>query len=216
MPPKQVPSLQTRRSLLSRLKDWHDQDSWQQFYDIYSNLIFGVALGAGLTHEEAQDALQETVFTVAKQLTSENGEKPAFTYDPAVGSFKNWLLHTTRWKINDQFRKRGPLVRKPPRRDSRTNKTPTEAQIPDPNGDELEAKFEREYKETLQERALDKVKHSVKAKHYQVYDLYVIKQWPTEKVAQVLGLNAGQVFLIKHRIVGIIKKEVQRLQKEVL
>ena len=209
------PSPQTRLSLLSRIKDWDDRDGWQQFYDTYSHLIFGVALSAGLNHEEAEEVLQETVLTVAKKLRADTGQEPAFKYDPAKGSFKSFLFHTTRWKITDQFRKRVPLDRKPTRRDIRTNRTPTEARIPDPNND-FEAKFDQDYRQTIQEAALERVKHTVKAKHYQVYDLYVLKQWPVAKVAQVLGLNAGQIFVAKHRILALMKKEVQRLQKEVL
>jgi len=198
------------------MKDWQDRESWQQFYDTYSNLIFGAAVGAGLSHEEAEEVLQETVLTVAKQLRADGAGKPAFKYDPEIGSFKSWLLHTTRWRIIDQLRKRGPLLRKAANRDSRTDRTPTEAQIPDPGGNGLEAKWDREWKQTLHDAALERVKRSVKAKHYQVFDLYVVKDWPAEKVARILGLNAGQVFLAKHRILALIKKEVQRLQKEIL
>jgi RNA polymerase sigma-70 factor (ECF subfamily) len=209
------PSLRTRRSLISRIKDWGDRDSWQQFYDTYSGLIFGAALSAGLNREEAEEVLQETVLTVAKKLRAETGHEPAFKYNPEMGSFKGWLLNTTRWKITDQFRKRGALIRRAARRDTRTNRTPTVAQIPDPNND-FEIKFDQDYRLTIQEAALERVKRSVKAKHYQVYDLYVLKQWPASKVASFLGLNAGQVFVAKHRVMALMKKEVQRLQKEVL
>src|SRR5262249_32589951 len=170
----------------------------------------------GLSHEEAEEVLQETVLTVAKKLKANGTEKPAFTYDPEHGSFKSWLLHTTRWRINDQFRKRGPLARRVVNRDSQTDKTPVEAQIPDPSVNGLEAKWDHEWKETLHEAALERVKRTVKAKHYQVFDLYVVKQWPAEKVARILGLNVGQVFVAKHRILALVKKEVKRLQKEVL
>jgi RNA polymerase sigma-70 factor (ECF subfamily) len=210
------PSLQTRRSLLSRIKDWQDRESWQQFYDTYSNLIYGVALAAGLSHQEAEEVLQETVLTVAKKLRANGVEKPAFTYDPELGSFKSWLLHTTRWRITDQFRKRVPLFRKAANYDSPTDRTPTEAQIPDPSANGLEANWDQEWKQTLQEAALERVKRTVKAKHYQVFDLYVLKRWPVEKVARILGLNAGQVFVAKHRILALVKKEVKRLQKEIL
>jgi RNA polymerase sigma-70 factor (ECF subfamily) len=210
------PSLETRQSLISRIKDWRDCDSWQQFYDTYSPLIYATALGAGLSPEEAQEALQETVLTVAKKLRAGDAGRPAFKYDPEMGSFKSWLLHTTRWRIQDQFRKRGPLAQKAPRSESRTNRTPTEARIPDPAGDGLEAKWDHEYKQTLQEAALERVKRAVKAKQYQVFDLYVVKQWPAAKVARILGLNAAQVFVAKHRILALVKKEVQRLQKEIL
>ena len=91
----------TRRSLLSRLKNWDDQASWQRFFDTYWRLIHGVALKAGLTQTEAQDVVQETVISVAKHL-------PCFRYDPKVCSFKTWMLRLTRWRIIDQLRKRLP------------------------------------------------------------------------------------------------------------
>ena len=87
----------TRSSLLSRLKNWDDQESWKDFFNTYWRLIYEVALKAGLSDAEAQEVVQETVILVAKKMQD-------FKYDPAVGSFKNWLLHTTRWRINDQFR----------------------------------------------------------------------------------------------------------------
>ena len=92
-------SLATRRSLLSRLKESNAEESWRQFFDTYWRLIYTTALGAGLTDAEAQEVVQETVLTVVKKIKS-------FRYDPAVGSFKGWLLTIVRWRVADQFRKR--------------------------------------------------------------------------------------------------------------
>jgi len=89
----------TRATLLERLKNWQDDSSWQDFFDTYWKLIYHVAINRGLTKEEAQDVVQETMLTVAKQM-------PNFKYDRKIGSFKSWLLNTTRWRIADQFRKR--------------------------------------------------------------------------------------------------------------
>ena len=36
-------SLQTRRSLLSRLRDFEDRESWQTFFDLYWRLLYNVA-----------------------------------------------------------------------------------------------------------------------------------------------------------------------------
>src|SRR5580693_2147448 len=91
----------TRTTLLMRLKDWQDHSGWQDFFDTYWNLIYGVAIKGGLTPAEAEDAVQETMISVAKHM-------PGFKYDPAIGSFKGWLLTMTRWRITDQLRKRGP------------------------------------------------------------------------------------------------------------
>src|SRR5438045_9395333 len=94
----------TRATLIEKLKNWQDQASWQEFFDIYWRLIYCVGRKAGLTEVEAQDVVQETLMSVAKHI-------PTFKYDPGLGSFKAWLLQMTRWRIVDQLRKRGPLSR---------------------------------------------------------------------------------------------------------
>src|ERR687888_2272994 len=98
---KQPSLLATRRSLVERLADWGDQLRWQEFFDTYSRLIYSAGRKAGLTDAEAQEVVQETVITVAKSIDK-------LKYDPAIGSFKGWLLQITRWRIADQFRKRQP------------------------------------------------------------------------------------------------------------
>ncbi len=98
----------TRRSLVDRLVDWDDRKHWQEFFDTYWKLIYSAARKSGLTDAEAQEVVQETVITVAKKIDK-------LKYDPAIGSFKGWLLQITRWRIVDQFRKREPGNAKRPR-----------------------------------------------------------------------------------------------------
>src|SRR5213078_3552165 len=77
--------LATRWTLIERLKNWDDQESWRQFFDTYWKLIYGVAIKSGLTHPEAQDVVQETVMSVCKNMQK-------FKADPAYSSFKAWLV----------------------------------------------------------------------------------------------------------------------------
>jgi DNA-directed RNA polymerase specialized sigma24 family protein len=91
----------TRWSLLARLKNWEDQQSWCEFFDMYWRLIYSVAIKAGLTDAEAQYVVQDTVLSVAKKIND-------FKCDPASGSFKAWLLKLTRWRILNQLKKRMP------------------------------------------------------------------------------------------------------------
>ncbi len=58
----------TRQSLLSRLKDWDDRESWKDFFNTYWKLIYGVAIKSGLSDAEAQDVVQEAVISVAKKM----------------------------------------------------------------------------------------------------------------------------------------------------
>src|SRR2546427_3339502 len=91
----------TRWSLVARLKDLGDQQSWREFFDTYSRLIRGVAIKSGLTEAEAEDVVQETIISISKSM-------PDFKADPQAGSFKAFLLTITRRRIADQFRKRSP------------------------------------------------------------------------------------------------------------
>jgi RNA polymerase sigma-70 factor (ECF subfamily) len=72
----------TRQSLLSRLRNWDDRESWREFFDTYGELIYALARKAGLSNAESQDVVQETLISVAKEM-------PGFKYDPALGSFKD-------------------------------------------------------------------------------------------------------------------------------
>src|SRR5262245_6208207 len=83
MKPTEGELIPTRATLLHRLKNWEDNNSWHEFFNIYWRLIYGIARKAGLREEEAQDVVQETLISVAKHM-------PAFKYDPAIGSFKSW------------------------------------------------------------------------------------------------------------------------------
>src|ERR1700757_3332358 len=74
----------TRQSLLGRLKNWDDQESWKVFFETYWKLIYNTAIEAGLTDAEAQDVVQETVIRVLKSM-------PGFEYNGVRGSFKGWL-----------------------------------------------------------------------------------------------------------------------------
>ena len=197
--------LATRRSLVEKLADWGDRKRWQEFFDSYGGLIYSAARKSGLTDSEAQEVVQETVITVAKNIDK-------LRYDPAIGSFKGWLLNITRWRIADQFRKRSPSDNRRPRRvDDRL--TATIERVPDPTGIDLEQVWEQEWKDNLLAAAMNRVKKKVDPKHFQMFDCYVRKEWPARKVAEQLQVSIGQVYLARHRISALLKKEIKALKK---
>jgi RNA polymerase sigma-70 factor (ECF subfamily) len=193
----------TRASLIGRLKNWQDSSSWQDFFDTYWKLIYGVARRAGLSDDEAQDVVQETLVSTAKHM-------PTFKYDPAIGSFKAWLLVMTRWRIIAQFRKRGPIVH--PAGDSDSAGTAMVEKVADPAGQTLEAVWEAEWDNNLLDAAIAKVQRYIEPEKYQIFDFYVNKDWPPARVAERFGVSVDQVYLIKHRVTEAIRKEVERLQ----
>jgi len=206
MPAHSPGLIPTRASLLKRLPNLEDQASWNEFFNIYWKLIYGVARKAGLTDVEAQDVVQETMVSVIKHI-------PTFKYDPAIGTFKAWLLNMTRWRILDQLRKRLPVSNKKSKDDS-TVRTSMLEKVIDPKSEDLNTAWNKDWEQTLFEGARAKVKKRVDPQKFQIFDCYVRKEWPAEKVATIFGVSVEQVYMVKHRVMEMIRDEVKRMEKE--
>ena len=85
-------------------------------------------------------------------------------------------------------------------------------QVPDPAESDLEAMWNEEWENNLLVAATERVKRAVDPTQYQVFDLYAVKKWPARKVASALKVNIGRVYLAKHRIGTLIKREVNSLK----
>jgi len=196
----------TRSSLIKRLPDWEDADSWQEFYDTYWRLIFNSALRKGLTRTEAEEVLQNTLLKISKNIHK-------FKRGKERGSFTAWLCKTTGWLINDQFRKRRPEEIQPEhvRKDQETRTDPIE-RLPDPSISQ--ETWTRDWEENLLQVALERAKRAVEPLVFQLFDLHARQAWTASKVADRLGVKLSQVYSAKYKVSEILKKEVDRLRKE--
>src|SRR5262249_1296195 len=137
---------------------------------------------------------------------------PEFRYDRSKGSFKQWLLLITRRRIHDHLRR---LYRTAP------VATPAEAQTleitdcsaPAPDA-HIDAAWESEWRETVLQAALARVRQRVTPKHYQVFDYCVLQNVGAPEVARMLGLSAAQVYLAKHRVSVAVKRAAAELDRE--
>jgi len=201
-PQKNDPMLATRQSLVARLGDLDDRSRWEEFFETYWRLIHSVAMRAGLHDDEAQEVVQETCIAVARNVAR---------YDSKEGSFKSWLLQMARWRITDQFRKRDN--RRAVRNDDDTRATGAIERLPGSGEGAFTTMWEEEWQRHTLGAALARVKRRVEAKHYQIFDCAVVKQWSAAKVAKQLGVNIAQVYLVKHRLKAMLKKELAEIER---
>lgn len=197
----------TRFSLLSRLQNWDDWESWKDFFDTYWRLIYSAAIKSGLTETEAQDVVQETLISVAKDIQK-------FRHDRKLGSFKGWLRNVTRWRIADQLRKRTRAELRGTTPDATDLAALENAEVAEPTISGLETAWDEEWQANLLSAAMERVRRRVKEEHYQIFDLHVIKGWPVSKVAEVLGVGTGRIYLVKHRVGALIRKEMRLLENK--
>jgi len=197
------PSVHTRASLIARVRDWSDDESWDEFFALYWKLLYSVAVKAGLTESEAEEAVQATMISISKNIRD-------FQYNRQTGSFRSWICKQAWWKINDQLRRRQREQQrlKPPsvpRLEGFAPRTATVARVPDAHND-FENFVEDDFEKAVQRLALDRVRTHSNPKHFQMFDLYVTKKWPIREVARLLQVNPAQVYLAKSRISRQLKK----------
>ena len=136
-----------------------------------------------------------------------------FHYDPQVCAFKTWLLGVTRSKIANQFarRDRQPAFAASASSDD-SSSTGLVNRLPSEQADQWERAWDEEWQKNLMDAAISRVKRRVSIEQYQMFDLFVLKQWPAGEVARTLGVTVGHVYVAKHRISRLIRKEVEALE----
>lgn len=196
----------TRGSLLARLRQWDDAEGWREFFDTYGDLLYRFAVRSGLDAAAAQDAVQEVMLAVAKQM-------PQFRYDPAKGSFRAWLYTQARWRIADSLRRR--------QRDNLTepfssiegrSHAENAATTAEPVIDPLEAVWDAEWRDNQLTRALAQVKTLVSPRQFQMFQLAAIKGWDMTEITRTLKVRRAQVYMAKMRVGRLLRRELARLK----
>ena len=190
----------TRTTLVVGLKNLEDQRIWNRFFDSYWKLIYNAAIQAGLKDADAQEVVQETVISVTKNIKD-------FDYDRSKGSFKGWLMETTKWKIMDQFLK---IQKKNTRKCSGSSEFLENLPNEFP---EVETYWENNWQQELLQSALVKVKEQVKPIYYQVYDMLIRKEMKPKDVSKTLGIKTDQVYLAKHRVAEALKEIIEEMNR---
>ena len=194
-------SLPTRASLLLRLQDLDDHSSWIEFFDRYRRFIFGIALRMGLSRQDAEEVVQDTVISVSRGL-------PSFSYNPTKGSFKGWLMRVTQHKVVDQFRKLGRQV---PTDGLPGETTATqEAAVDQP----FDAFWEAEWQHNLLQVATDQLRLAVSPRNFQIFDWTVRMGRTAEETAKAFGISTVLVRVTKFRVLHEFKRILRRLEKE--
>ena len=201
----EAPLLETRSSLIQRLKATINGESWEEFFHTYWELIYNVARRAGLSEADAQDIVQETILKVHNSLDR-------FEYNRKRGTFKGWLRTVTRSRLNDFFKKqqRRPSLNQP------LEEAADELQnLEDPEGPEIEKIWDEEWNRNLIQAALSRTKKLSSPKQFQIFKCHYIDEWTVRETCRTLGVNAAQVYMAKQRVGKIFREAVETLQEQV-
>jgi hypothetical protein len=86
--------------------------------------------------------------------------------------------------------------------------------VPDEKSPDWEALWEADWENTVLAAAMTRVKRQLDPQKFQIFDFYVNREWPPEKVAQTFNVSVNQVYLVKNRVTELLRDEVRRLERE--
>lgn len=85
-------SAETSSSLLIRIRDPQDSQSWNLFVDVYTPVVYRYLVKRGLQDADATDCTQDSLIEVARCIQS-------FEYRPEIGRFRDWLALVVRRRL---------------------------------------------------------------------------------------------------------------------
>jgi RNA polymerase sigma-70 factor (ECF subfamily) len=190
----------TRASLLVRLRDPLDGPAWGQFVALYAPFIYGYVRKQGLQDADAADLCQDVLASVA-------GAVGRLNYDPARGSFRNWLFTVVRRKLINWRTARANKVQG----SGDTAMQQCLEQHPSPDGDE--SAWQAEWDRRLFTWACEQVRPGVTDSTWKAFWRTAVEGQPGKSVARDVGMSIAAVYLARSRVTARLKEAIRSVEE---
>ena len=195
--------IETNESLLGQLRGDKVDEAWKDFFGAYWGAILRYARKLGLNQHQAEEVLQETMVALMRIL-------PEFVYDRNRGRFRNFLLTIV-------HRKSLAVLRRNARQREVAWTESVDRDAADFLGDDGTADREAQARwyDSILEEAIRRLRDDPRLgeKTFAVFEAYVIKHQPADKVAHRFELKENAVYQIRNRLMRRLKIDVALLMK---
>lgn len=185
----------TSYSLLDRLQHNSESADWEMFAELYTPMILRWARGLGVSEDEASEITNNVMVKVMEtKLTT-------FRRNPKT-KFRSFLHRIVANEKRDFFRKKS-------RQNSKDGADIQDYEPSVPGHVEFIAK--KEYNEQLLATALRIMKSRFEETTWKACWHRVVDEWPTERVAEQLGITKGNVYTHTSRVLARLRQELEGL-----
>lgn len=181
----------TRPSLLIRIRDRQDADSWAEFFDLYSPLLYAYARDRGLNHEDAEDIRASCYETIVKRI----GE---FEYEQQKTGFRAWLRTMVNRRVVDLFRKK-----------QIPNAESSDLRNVEDNDESIDQLWEKNWRLHHLRYCVSLVGKRVQNSTFEAFKLLTEQGLEPTEVSQRMQMNVDQVYKIKSRMLKMISAEMK-------
>ncbi|NQZ57041.1 MAG: sigma-70 family RNA polymerase sigma factor [Lentisphaeraceae bacterium] len=185
----------TRQTLIQRIRDCRDENSWTEFVHIYRPYIYTIIKNMGVIENEIEDHVQSVLVICWQKI-------PNFDYDPQKGRFCFWLSRISTYTVNNHVRKL-----------SRRRELVEDIEIPISIPAEIEEMSEYEWKTFISKMAWDNIKDDLAEKVRLSFEAIMDGQKPAA-IGLSLDVAENTIHVYKSRVEKKLYKEIQRLKRE--
>lgn len=189
-------SPQTSPSLLLRLCNVNDHESWQLFFNAYSPVLRDYFVRKKLQPADADDLVQEVLTAVVKAMRNE-------MYDRTKGRFRSWLGTVAANRLANFFRDRSadadfvPLVEM------------AATHYHDPDNDWVDL-----FSLHLFRLACERIREEFESNTWESFRLTWIEQRAASDVSIQLQIPIHSVYVNKSRVIHRLRREIESLAED--
>ena len=192
----------TRQTLLEKIRDKHDEDSWEDFVFYYRQYIYVVVRSMNLNHHDAEEIVQMVLLKVWEKL-------PDFQYDREKGRFRGWLCRVTGNIVKNYLRSRKSQI-------NRVEKLKQQEEIHYLNSvslPEIEKIASKEWENYIANIAWKNIENNFN-EHVKECFLLMSDDIPVPDIALKLGISESSVYVYKKRVLDRLFAEINRLERD--
>jgi RNA polymerase sigma-70 factor, ECF subfamily len=188
---------QTSVSLLKRLRDPSDHQSWGEFVALYEPLLLNYVRKRGLADHDAEDVVQAIFISLLRKL-------PTFELDRSKGRFRTWLWQVAYNAVVDWARAQRRFHKAENQRQQSWQEATQE------RADEWDSM----HRQRLAEFVMDKVRSQTVPKTWTCFEQHLLKGRPGAEVGMELGLPANTVYVNAARVLARIREQCAAYREE--
>jgi RNA polymerase sigma-70 factor (ECF subfamily) len=190
----------THKSLIERVRNKRDEQSWAEFCDTYDRYIYTILRNMGVFPSEADDLRQEIMIKLWKGLEG---------YDPNRGvRFRSWLSTIVTNCVRDDIRKRMRRTEGMDEIMARAEREKLESiRISD-----VDQVAETAWRTHITAKALKRIEKVVSANAMKVFRLS-LDGMKSEEIAQQLDIRVNSVYRLRVLVKNRLIEEVKYLQE---
>jgi len=189
---------QTRQTLIERLRDKYDEESWQTFTQIYQRYIYVVIRRMNISHSETEDLVQEVLFKIWNKL-------PDFQYSPDKAKFRTWLSMVIKNKVLNYLESSKSHKNKLDKAAAQEVKLYSEH--------EVDSIIQKEWENYITNMAMERIKGSFPGQAIKVFEL-TLEGKSIQEISAELGIKENTVYKSKNRVKAKLINEIANLRLE--